>query len=244
VFLTRQHIATCFAIIAWGSAVTAAVPKTRHEGDASIVLDLHPFTHIAYVPASADLYSLRIESIKATKVATKVRVTTDQRYCQERSALEPGGSMYCPRTSDESFVRAYQVTYSFRGQPIASDEYGNTNFSFSVYFRPDEIGPALRRAISSGKIKGTAAAEFFRVTTSNDSLRHVVLDQANSTICEGDYVDGNWTRTNPKCEDTMAYQSVARPSMYVTVRVNPATFPVETAAAGRSPAPFNHSGDR
>jgi hypothetical protein len=222
----------------------AAVPKTRQEGDASVVLDLQPFTRIAYVPASADLSSLKIESIKATKVATKVRVTTDLRYCHERSAVEPGGSMYCPRTSDESFVRAYQVTYSFRGQPVASDEYGNTNFSFSVYFRPDEISPALRRAISSGKIKGTAAADLFRVTTSNDSIRHVVVDQANSTICDGNYVDGHWTRTNPKCEDSLAYQSVAAPSMYITVRIDPATSPVETAAAGKSLAPFNYSGDR
>ena len=240
-FVTRQLIATCFAIIAWGSVAVAAIPKTRHEGDASIVLDLQPFTHIAYIPASADLSSLRIESIKATKVATRVRVTTDRRYCQEHSAVEPGGSMYCPRTSDESFVHAYQVTYSFRGQPVASDEYGNPNFTFSVYFRPDEMSPALRSAISSGKTKGTFAAEFFRVTTSRDSIRHVVVD---STICDGNYVDGNWTRTNPKCEDTMAYQSVARPSMYVTVRVNPATFPVETAAAGKSQALFNYSGDR
>ena len=240
-FVTRQLIATCFAIIAWGSVAVAAIPKTRHEGDASIVLDLQPFTHIAYIPASADLSSLRIESIKATKVATRVRVTTDRRYCQEHSAVEPGGSMYCPRTSDESFVHASQVTYSFRGQPVASDEYGNPNFTFSVYFRPDEMSPALRSAISSGKTKGTFAAEFFRVTTSRDSIRHVVVD---STICDGNYVDGNWTRTNPKCEDTMAYQSVARPSIYITVSVDPVTSPVETAAAGKSPALFNYSGDR
>ena len=243
-FLTRQLIATCFAITAWGSVAVAAIPKTRHEGDPSIVLDLQPFTHIAYIPASADLSSLRIERIKATKVATKVRFTTDLRYCQERSAVEPGGSMYCPRTSDESFVPAYQVTYSFRGQPVASDEYGNPNFTFSVYFRPEEISPALRSAISSGKTKGTFAAEFFRVTTSHDSIRDVVVDRANSTICDGNYRDGNWTHAIPKCEDSWAYQSVATPSMYITVRIDPATCQVETAAAGRSPVPFNYSGDR
>jgi hypothetical protein len=207
-------------------------------------LDLQPFTHIAYIPVSADLGSLRIESIKATKVATKVRVTTDLRYCQERLVVEPGGSMYCPRTSDESFVRAYQVTYSFWGQPVASDEYGNTNFTFSVYFRPDEISPALRNAIASRRMSGTAAAEFFQVITSHDAIRHVVVDQRNSTICEGNYEDGSWTRTNPKCGDNLAYQSVAGPSMYTTVRIDPATSPVEAAAAGTSPAPFNYSGER
>ena len=34
------------------------------------ISDLHPFTHVAYILAGADLSSIRIENIKAVKVAT------------------------------------------------------------------------------------------------------------------------------------------------------------------------------
>jgi hypothetical protein len=220
-FHTRQLVTACFAIIAWGSAAVAALPKSRHDSDASVVLDLHPFTHTAYIPAGSDLSSIAIESIKAVKVATKVRVRTDLGYCEDAPVWEPGGSIYCPRTSDESLVRAYEVTFSFRGQPMASDEYGGTNFTFSVYYRPDEISPALRRTISSGKISRSDIAEFFQFTTSRNSVRQIVMDQANSTVCEGNYVDGSWSHTSPKCGDSVAYQTVAGASPYIAVRVEP-----------------------
>jgi hypothetical protein len=176
----------------------AALPKSRHDSDASLVLDLHPFTHTAYIPAASDLSSIAVESIKAVKVATRVRVRPDVGYCEDVPAWEPGGSMYCPRTSDESLVRAYEVTFSFRGQPTTSGESGGTNFTFSVYFRPDEISPALRGATSSRKIGSSGAAEFFQFTTLRDSVRQVVIDQASSTIWEGNYVDGNWAPYQPE----------------------------------------------
>jgi hypothetical protein len=68
---------------------------------------------------------------------------------------------------------------------MASDEYGGTNFTFSVYYRPDEISPALRRTISSGKINRADIAEFFQFTTSGNSVRQIVMHQANSTTCKG-----------------------------------------------------------
>ena len=141
--------------------------------------------------------------------------------------------MYCQRTADEVYVPAYRVTYSYRGQPMASDEYGNTYFTFRVYFRPDEIGPELRLALSSGKIGRTAAAEFFALTTSRGSIQEVLVDEANSSFCDGNYVDGNWVHTNAKCEDGIAYIDVASASPYITVNVNPATSRFETAAPGR-----------
>lgn len=46
---------------------------------------------------------------------------------------------------------AYELTFSVVGPPLASDEYGSRNFTFEVYFQPDELPPELRQAISSRK---------------------------------------------------------------------------------------------
>lgn len=235
-FRSHQFIATCFAIFAMGStmvasAVAAPVPATK--GDVVEITDLQPFTHVAYIPAGSDLSSIKIESIKAVKVAGKRRAVTNQRYCDQPWS-DPGGSMYCHHSTDESYVPAYRVTYSYRGQPMTSDEYGNTYFTFSVNFRPDEITPKLREVLSSDEVKRTALTEFLRVTTSRDSAQQVFIDEAHSTFCDGNYVDGNWMQTNPKCEDRIAYRKATSPSAYITVRVDAASH-LERAAAGSAP---------
>ena len=74
--------------------------------------------------------------------------------------------MDCQRITEESPVPAYQVTYSYRGRPMVSDEYGNTYFTFSVYFRQDEISPRLREILALGKIRRAALEEFFEITAS------------------------------------------------------------------------------
>ena len=204
------------------------------SGDAVEITDLQPFTHVAYIPFGADLSSVKIEGIEMVKVATKRRSVTNAAYC-EQPWSEPGGSMYCQRVTDESHVPAYRVTYSYRGQSMASDEYGNTYFTFRVYFRPDEISPDLRRAASSGRIGRSASAEFLRLTTSRESIQQVVIDRASSTLCDGSYVDGNWIHTNPKCEDRIAYTRIMSASPYITVRVDPASSRFERAAAGSGP---------
>ena len=72
---------------------------------------------------------------------------------------------------------------------MASDEYGNpSSFTFSVYFRPDALSPRLRQALSSAKVSRADASEYFRISASTDSAREVMVDEANSTFCEGDYV--------------------------------------------------------
>lgn len=235
-------------MVALGSTAAAATPEMRPNEDTSSVTgsapagageveaitDLQPFTHIAYIPVGADLSSIKIEGLKAVKVATKRRFVTNTHYCEEIFA-EPGGSMYCSRTTDGSPVPAYQVTYSFRGQPMASDEYGNNDFAFSVYFRPDELSPGLRRVLSTRSISRTAAEEFFQLTTSRDSIHQIVIDQATSTRCGGNYVDGNWTQTNLKCVDQVAFKTVAGAAAHITVKVDPASARLETAAAGGGP---------
>ena len=131
-FLTHQFLATCSVILVLGS--TAAVSEARHHEDVTSVTvsapardgeivqisDLHPFTHIAYIPVEADLSSIKIESIKAVKVATKQRAVNPG-DCNELWA-EPGGSRYCPLITEESPVPAFRVTYSYRGPSTASDE--------------------------------------------------------------------------------------------------------------------------
>ena len=142
--MLRSHhfIATCFAIIALGTAVGASAGMRPASGNGNVVeiTDLQPFTHVAFIPTGSALSSIRIEGIKLVKVATKRRIVTNERYCNQPWA-EPGGSMDCQRITEESPVPAYQVTYSYRGRPMVSDEYGNTYFTFSVYFRQDEISP-------------------------------------------------------------------------------------------------------
>jgi hypothetical protein len=249
-FLKPQFIATWSIILALASGAAAAAPtfEPRHQEDVSPVTgsapardgeivqisDLHPFTHVAYIPADADLSSIKMESIKAVKVATKQR-SVNPRNCDELWA-EPAGSGYCPWVTAESSVPAFRVTYSYRGPSTASDEIGtSTYFTFEVYFRPDELSAGTLRALSSGKIGRSTAAEFFQVTTTRDAIQQVVVDQANSTFCDGEYADGNWIHTNPRCEDSVTYRKVASAPPYITVDVDPVSAVIETAMAESGP---------
>jgi len=40
------------------------------------------------------------------------------------------------------------------------------------------------------------------------SIEELVLDEANSILCEGYYIDGSWVHTNPRCEDSESCQPV------------------------------------
>ena len=228
----RLHsVTTCFAIITLGTtAITAGTLASTRNGDVVEITDLRPFTHAAEIPVGSQTASIRIEGIKFVKIATKRRSITNGVYCNQPWA-EPGGSMSCERTADESPVPAYRVTYSYRGQPLASDEYGNPYFTFNVYFRPDEISPRLRERVASGKIGRAELAEFFDIATSREPVQETVIDETRSTLCDGNYVDGNWIHTNPKCEDNIAYRRVAMPSPYLRVEVNSGTPRYATAAA-------------
>ena len=66
-------------------------------------------------------------------------------------------------------------------------------------------------------------------------MEQPVLDEANSTLCDGDYVDGNWMHTNPRCEDTITYKEAASASPYITVNVNPVSSSIEMAVADSGP---------
>jgi hypothetical protein len=86
--------------------------------------------------------------------------------------------MYCPAKRGESPAPAYEVTYSFTGQPLASDEYGNgySTYQFQVYFRPEELTLALRRTLSAGKPNRAELASYFKVTTARLPVQARVID--------------------------------------------------------------------
>ncbi|HEX4170573.1 MAG TPA: hypothetical protein VHZ55_34355 [Bryobacteraceae bacterium] len=220
-FRSHHLSPTCFVIGALALVPVILAAATSPEKEASNkIVDLGPFTRVTYIPVGADLSSISFEGIHAVKVATKERSVTNLHYCDERLTTEPGGSMYCPLITLESAVPAYKVAYTFTAPPMASDEYGNTSFTFSVYFSPDDISPSLREALLSGKVSRAEASRYFRISASRNSARQVMVDEAKSTFCEGDYIDGNWSHTNPTCQDHIVYKNVASASPYLTVKVD------------------------
>jgi hypothetical protein len=96
-----------------------------------------------------------------------------------------------------STAPAYRITYSFKGQPMASDEYADTHFTFSVYFRPDDLSAAVRRAVNERHLSRNEAASLFKVTSSPGLVQRVAMDEAKSAFCEGNYADGAWDASGP-----------------------------------------------
>jgi hypothetical protein len=207
---------------------------TKSHDSQSVVVTveaLHPFTHVADIPEGSDTSSIRFESVKLVKVATESKSTTDWSACEEAANIEPGGSLYCPYTQLQSPEPAYQVTYSYRGQPMGSDEYGNGYFTFNVYFRPDELSPTAWKKLSEHAMAKADAAGFFELTTYRAPVQEVVIDEAASTFCDGNFVDGLWTHANSQCEDKIHDKTITALSSYVTVKVDPAApaSPAESA---------------
>jgi hypothetical protein len=233
--LAHQKTAICFALFASASLAAAADPGARpnRERAAGATGDLQPFTRTAYIPAGADLSSIRFESLKAVTVATTTTSTADRHYC-ETNTQEPGGSMYCPSLRDESPVPAYRVTYSYNGPSMASDEYGDTRFTFSVNLRPEDLSPAALQIMSGRKSGKAAAADYFALTTARGLVQQVAIDEANSALCDGYYNEGLWTHTNAGCEDKVTYKTVAVPSEYIAIRVDPVSSRSESLAADAS----------
>jgi hypothetical protein len=186
------------------------------------VRELRPFTHIAEIPAGSDISSIRFEGVKIVKVATESKSVSDERYCEQVEMREPGGSERCPYTERQSFTPAYQVTYSYQGQPLTSDEYGSGYFTFSVYLRPDDLSPAVRQTLAEHKLAKSDTAGFFELRTSTSQSQQVVVDEASSKFCDGNFMDGAWMRSDPKCEDRISTKTVAGSSPYITVKVDPA----------------------
>ena len=203
------------------TAVSGFAQETSHISVAVKDLkDLDTFTHVARIPAGSDISSLKFHGLKLVTIPTRNTLTADARYCGGVARRDPGGSMFCPLVEAGSYERAYEVTYSFEGSPLASDEQGNTSFTFRVYFRPEELGPAERKALFEGKGHRADVAGSFRVTTSRNLEARMVVDEANSTRCAGSYTDGLWMRSDSKCTENLKYKPIMAPSDYITVRID------------------------
>ena len=205
------------------SAPSPATAQSVSGGVETQIEDLRPFNHIASIAATSNPQTIKFERVKFTKVFTRVKSTSDLSYCKLLQFRDPGGSMDCPSTRYEVPAPAYEVTYSYIGQPLASDEYGNrySRFQFQVYFRPGELTPAVRSAISAGKTNRPELSSYFKLTTARLPTRVTVIDWAKSSLCSGDHLPGMWTRHDPHCLDHVTFKTVTRPSDYLTIRVEP-----------------------
>jgi hypothetical protein len=218
------------AVIAMGSMTEPSF--SQNITNETQISGLNPFTHSVSIPATSDPGTIRFESVKATKVFTKVKSTRNLGYCEDLQFRDPGGSTYCPSRQDDSPAPAYKVTYSYQGQPLTPDEYGNRYFTFQVYFRPEELPPAFRRAVSTG-MKRTELATYFDVATSRQTIRTAVIDETHSRFCDGNYMDGFWIQNNPNCRDEIRSKLETVPSEYITVQVNPASSRGQETVAAR-----------
>ena len=213
--MTRHSIQ--FVMI--GSALALLASAANAGKDLVTVKDLDPFTHVVRIPAGAEQSSIRFEQVKLVKIPTRVRFTENARYCEQLAFRDPGGSLYCPQAAFEGATPAYEITYSYEGPPMASDEFGGKHFTFRAYFRPDDFSAATRKMLSEKKATRSDLAAVFHLTSSREPERRIVIDEANSRFCEGNYVDGAWQRKDTQCNEIVKYKTVTSPAEYVTIRI-------------------------
>jgi hypothetical protein len=176
---------------------------------------LNPYSHVATVPAIVDPSTIRFEKMRMVDVASKTKTTADAAKCKDQQFREPDGSN-CQTTTVEERVKAIEAVYSFSGPVIAAGEASPGRDTFSVYFRPEEVG-------ADGpveKLKRDQGASFFQISTSRSMVEQKVVDKQHSQYCDGSYVDGNWVRKDPKCQDQVQFINQIVASPYLTVQVD------------------------
>jgi len=195
------------------TAGTIAAPVQRL---ASPTDQLDPFAHTASIPAIVDPKTIRFEKLKTVELASKTQTTTkDDRNCEDRQFRDPDGSG-CQTTKVVERVKALEAVYSFSGPVIGSGETTPGRDTFSVYFRPEEVG--VDGAVDA--LKRDQAASYFQLSTFRPMVEQKVVDKQSSHFCEGNYVDGNWTLKDPNCKDQVNYITQTVPSPYLTVQVD------------------------
>lgn len=186
-----------------------------------------PFTHEARIPADANVASIRFESAKEVRIAPAAKAAVantmeEADYCEAASRRDQNGSMFCAAFEPTAYVTAYAVTYSYEGQPMASDEYAGRRYTFTIYLRPEELTAGEQARLSRGGKLGRSAGEDFEFTVSRPVATRRIVDNANSNVCPGNYVDGNWIPSNSGCSDRLAVKTVTAPAGYLTIDVEPA----------------------
>ena len=201
-------------------SLAAGIASGQETRGTTTTRDLRPFTHLARIPADSGKDTIRFEGAKVVRVTARIASTMDPAYCAALAFRDPGGSMSCPAIETGSPATAYEITYSYIGQPLASDEFGGRNFTFQVYFRPDELAPRVRQALMKKENRSDLAG-YFEVSTVREQVRRIAIDEAKSRFCDGNYVDGTWTHSNAACQDEIHTTAIYGPSDYLTVGVEP-----------------------
>ncbi len=193
------------------TAGTLAVPRQNAQSN-----ELDPFTHMASIPAGVDPSSIRFEKLRAVDLASRSKTTIDPQRCKEMQFKDPDGSG-CQTTAVLDRVKAVEARYSYAGVELASGESVPGRSEFSVFFKPEEVnadGPV-------DKLKRDQAAAMFQVTTYRPMMEQKVVDKQHSHYCDGNYMDGSWVQTDPKCQDQLQFitQTVPSPNLAVQVDV-------------------------
>jgi hypothetical protein len=183
---------------------------------ANTQLDQHdPFTNVAYIPATVDPSTIRFEKLRVVELASKTKTTTNPEICKERQFRE-SDSAYCQTVTVVERVKGLEAKYSYNGPVISSGETVLGRDEFSVYFRPEDVG-----AVGPvEKLNREQAESLFEVSTSRPAIEQKVIDKEHSQFCDGSYVDGNWTHTDPKCQDHVQYINKTVPSPNLLVQVD------------------------
>jgi hypothetical protein len=90
-----------------------------------------------------------------------------------------------------------------------------------VYFRVDELPPAVKEALARRKRNQADLARYFTVSALREPVQRVGIDEARSQFCAGNYADGMWTHSDANCKDEIVTKTVVGLNDYVTVRVDP-----------------------
>lgn len=178
--------------------------------------EINPFSHIASIPATVDPVTIRFEKLADVQLASKTQTTqTDSQGCKDKQFRDPDGSN-CDVVKVIERVKALEAMYSYVGPELSAGENIPGRQTFSVYFRPEEVGVDGPAA----KLKRDQAAALFQVNTFRPVTEQKIVDKQKSRFCEGNYVDGNWIQKDANCHDQVEYMSQTVTSANWTVQVD------------------------
>jgi hypothetical protein len=215
-----------FRLALFGALLYTLATSSSTAADSELrIPDLRPFTHYADIPAGFDTGSIRFEKVKRLELPIRIRFVPDPFACLDDASKD------CQYKQAEFVATAYEVTYSYTGPPLASDEFGNRRFTFDVYFWDSELPAQLNQWLTSNKRNRADAGRYLAVKIYPEPMPRERIDDRQSSFCEGSFNNGLWIHSATKCEDRIVYAHTVPSSGYMTVRVDPVG-----AQLGRDPA--------
>jgi len=193
-----------------------------------------PFAHSVDLPGSADVSTIKFEKVRKIKVRATINYGFDPAKCQELVTGELWRAPGCAYKTIKTTVAAFEMIYSYTGEPLASDEYASRTFTFGVYFRPEDLPEHLQTVLSGRKLSRSEAAAYFDVNIQRNS---VTEDPVLSRPCNGNFSEGPGILTNARCRGSVssAVVTTASDEVTVVVKLRPFALPsVETARGSHS----------